>query len=121
MRLLTGQGLLVNNLGVGYGAAIRSIAIFMVGGQTSSDLARLQAVMAVMEGVGQLLAGPVLATLFRWGIQLGGMFLGLPFFVAAMTFVCIAIITFAVSVRDISAAQAANENAAEDGHGALRI
>ncbi|KAF2202985.1 MFS general substrate transporter [Delitschia confertaspora ATCC 74209] len=94
-------GLLVYNLGTGYNAAMRSVAIVVVGGQSSPDIGRLMAVIAIVEGVGAMLSSPILNGTFQWGMNLGQLFLGLPFMVSATIFGLISIITFMITIRDV--------------------
>ncbi|KAL6705719.1 hypothetical protein ACN47E_006508 [Coniothyrium glycines] len=97
-------GLLIFNLGTGYNAAMRSVAIHAVGGQASPDIAKLMSTIAIAESIGAMVAGPLLSELFQWGMDLGGFWLGLPFFGSAAFFSGIAFVTFAISVKDKEAA-----------------
>jgi hypothetical protein len=92
-------GLLVFNMGTGYNAAMRSVAIHVVGGQASPDIGRLFAVIAIVESVGVMVAGPLLAEFFEWGIELGEPWIGLPFIASAGVFGVISLVTFIVSVK----------------------
>jgi hypothetical protein len=76
---------------------MRSVAISMIGGQTSREIARLFATIAIMEALGVLLSGPLLSLAFRWGMKLGGAWLGMPFLLCGVLFALIMIITFTVS------------------------
>lgn len=42
--------------------------------------------LAVVQSVGILIAGPLLANTFRWGMKLGDTWLGLPFLAASVMF-----------------------------------
>lgn len=84
---------------------MRSIAVFMVGGQTSHDIARLSATIAILESLGMLLSGPFLSFIFRWGMKLGDAWLGMPFLLSGMLFFLITVITYTISLRDLSISQ----------------
>lgn len=93
-------GLLIFNLGTGYSAAMRSVAIHVVGGQSSPDVGRLFAVIAIVESVGIMIAGPALAAIYEWGIELGEPWIGIPFLATASALAAIAFVTFIISVKD---------------------
>jgi hypothetical protein len=65
---------------------------------STNDIGRLYALVAVMEGIGSLVAGPSMAFAFRLGISLGTKWLGLPFGVATFLFVQIAWVILTVKV-----------------------
>ena len=92
-------GLLVYNLGTGYGPAMRSIAIHVVGGQASSDIGRLFAVIAIVESAGAMIAGPLLAGIFEKGIALGEPWIGIPFLASGTMFVVITIVSFLITFQ----------------------
>jgi MFS family permease len=98
-------GLVVYTLGTGYGAAMRSVSIAVAGGQSSPDIGRLMAVIAIVEGFGAMLSGPLLNTCLQWGMRLGRAFLGLPFILSASIFVLVSVVTFMISIREVSLAQ----------------
>jgi hypothetical protein len=114
-------GLLVYNLGTGYNAAMRSVAIHVVGGQSSPDIGRLFAIVAVMEAFGSMIAGPLLADMFERGIEKGEPWIGMPFIASAVVFVVISIVTFIISVKDESVTYTAvDEDDSEAPTGSLR-
>ncbi|KAF2732343.1 MFS transporter-like protein [Polyplosphaeria fusca] len=92
-------GLLVFNLGTGYNAAMRSISIHVVGGQSSPDTGRLFAVVAIIESIGTMIAGPTLSSTFQWGIERGEPWIGAPFFFATLIFGVMMLVTFAISFK----------------------
>jgi hypothetical protein len=92
-------GLLIFNLGTGYNAAMRSVSIHVVGGQSSPDIGRLFAVIAIIESVGVMLAGPLLAHIFEWGMDLGEPWIGMPYLASAGVFGITTIATFIISVK----------------------
>ncbi|KAF2279648.1 MFS general substrate transporter [Westerdykella ornata] len=93
-------GLLVFNLGTGYNAALRSVSIHVVGGQSSPDIGRLFAVIAIVESIGVMIAGPALAAIFEWGIELGEPWIGIPFLATAAVHGAVTFVTFIISVKD---------------------
>lgn len=92
-------GLLIYNMGSGYNAAMRSISIHVVGGQSSPNIGKLMSTIAMAESFGAMIGGPLLNELFQLGIGLGGGWLGLPFLGSAVAFAFMAFVTFTISVR----------------------
>ncbi|KAF2868247.1 major facilitator superfamily domain-containing protein [Massariosphaeria phaeospora] len=93
-------GLLIYNLGTGYNAAMRSTSIHVVGGQSSPNIGRLMSLIAIVESIGSMFGGPLINAMFQMGIERGGMWLGLPFFGAALVFAGMTFATASISVRD---------------------
>ncbi|KAH7081199.1 hypothetical protein BKA63DRAFT_540380 [Paraphoma chrysanthemicola] len=93
-------GLLVYNMGSGYSAAMRSVAIHVVGGQSSPDVGKLMSSIAVVESIGVMIAGPLFSQLFQWGMDLGEFWLGLPYLASVLVLGMMTVVTFAISVRD---------------------
>ncbi|KAL1596411.1 hypothetical protein SLS60_009057 [Paraconiothyrium brasiliense] len=93
-------GLLVFNLGTGSSAAMRSVALHVVGGQSSPDVGKLMSLIAVSENIGVMLAGPLLNEAFTKGMDLKGAWLGLPFFGVFVLYVLATIVSCIVSVKD---------------------
>jgi hypothetical protein len=91
-------GLLVYNMGTGYNAAMRSVSIYVVGGQSSPDIGKLMSTIAIVESFGALVAGPLLNQLFQWGMGLGSVWLGLPFLAAMLVFAGLSFVTFEIDV-----------------------
>lgn len=86
---------------MGFPPIIRSLVTFLVESHhasQTSDVGRLYAVIAAMEGVGSLVAGPGMAWAFRVGISWGRAWLGLPFAVAAFLFASVSVLVFRVKV-----------------------
>lgn len=108
-------GLLVYNLGTGYNAAMRSIAIHVVGGQSSPDVGKLMSTIAIAESVGAMVAGPLLSEMFQWGMNLGSTWLGMPFLASVFVFAGMAFVTFRISVKDKQVAYVAVRSDEEDG------
>lgn len=93
-------GLLIYNLGTGYNAAMRSIAIHVVGGQSSPDIGKMMSTIAIVESIGVMIAGPLLNEMFQWGMSLGKAWLGLPFLGSVVVFALMTVVTFKIDVRD---------------------
>lgn len=91
-------GLLVYNLGTGYNAAMRSVSIHVVGGQSSPDIGKLMSTIAIVESFGALVAGPLLNQMFQWGMDMGSVWLGLPFLAGMLVFAGLAAVTFEIDV-----------------------
>lgn len=62
----------------------------------TSDIARLYALISIMEGIGSLVAGPGMAWAFRWGISLGTVWLGLPYGFATLLFALALVTVFSI-------------------------
>jgi MFS family permease len=93
-------GLLIYNFGTGYNAAMRSVAIHVIGGQASPDVGKLMSTIAIVEAIGAMVAGPLLSEFFQWGMDLGSAWLGLPFLASMVIFAFMTVLTFAISVKD---------------------
>lgn len=93
-------GLLVYNLGTGYSAAMRSVSIHVVGGQSSPDVGKLMSTLAIAESIGSMVAGPLLNELFQIGMDMGSTWLGLPFLGSVVVFAFMTVATFAIDVKD---------------------
>lgn len=91
-------GLLVYNMGSGYNAAMRSISIHVVGGQSSPDIGKLMSTIAMAESFGSMIGGPLLNELFQLGIGFGDAWLGLPFLGSAVIFLFMTFVTFSINV-----------------------
>jgi hypothetical protein len=93
-------GLLVFNLGTGYNASMRSVAIHVIGGQSSPDIGRLMSTIAIVESIGVMIAGPLLSQLFQWGMDLGSAWLGLPFLASVLVLIMMTVVTFMINVKE---------------------
>jgi membrane protein YqaA with SNARE-associated domain len=92
------RGLIVYTLGTGFPPIIRSLVTFLVESHhesKTSDIARLYALISVLEGIGSLLAGPGMA----WAFQLGERWLGLPYGLAAMLFAIALVTVFTTKIN----------------------
>lgn len=108
-------GLLVYNLGTGYNAAMRSVSIHVVGGQSSPNIGKLMSTIAIVESFGALVAGPLLNQLFQWGMDMGSVWLGLPFLAGMLVFAGLSAVTFKIDVdsREASYTEISNEDETE--------
>ncbi|EKG10419.1 Major facilitator superfamily [Macrophomina phaseolina MS6] len=80
--LVVALGVSVLALGAGYASTARSLVTTMV---EPGSTGALYTALAVTSGAGGLVAGPLLALTFRWGMSLGRAASGVPFlFVAAL-------------------------------------
>lgn len=93
-------GLLIYNLGTGFTAAMRSVSIHVVGGQSSPDIGKLMSTIAIAESFGAMVAGPLLNEIFQWAMDLGTAWLGLPFLGAMLVFACMTVVTMMISGKD---------------------
>jgi hypothetical protein len=80
---LTEIGVIVFACGVGFPSAARSLITSLV---HPDEVSRLYAFLAVIETVGSLIYGPVLSRAFGWGMDLGGLWSGMAFFICAILF-----------------------------------
>ena len=78
--IVMAAGLLTTAIGSGVYPLVRSIGTSLV---QPDEIARLYAAMGLLEGLGSLISGPLIAATFGVGLELGGVWLGLPFLVAA--------------------------------------
>ncbi|KAI9693456.1 MAG: hypothetical protein M1820_009249 [Bogoriella megaspora] len=62
-------------------------------------LARLFMVISMVDTLGMMAGGPLLAGLFQEGLQLGGLWVGLPYYFIALLFVLVTVLLFIVSIR----------------------
>ncbi|KAF3384236.1 hypothetical protein DPV78_012936 [Talaromyces pinophilus] len=76
-------GLVVESLGPGLSPLCRSLATSLV---ASQDTSKLNTIIGIVETIGSLFAGPVLAWLFELGMKREGLLLGLPYFGLAGSF-----------------------------------
>jgi len=88
-------GLVIMTLGTGYSSLMRSLVTSIFERQ---HIARLYSAIAVFETLGSMFSGPTLAGLFQWGIHLGGMWQGMPFFTAGLMALLTAVLAWTVPV-----------------------
>ncbi|KAE8379425.1 major facilitator superfamily domain-containing protein [Aspergillus bertholletiae] len=76
-------GVSILALGWGFYSTLRNVATTLV---AESQIGTLNTTIALVQGVGSMLAGPLLASAFRKGMVLGGIWMGLPYMVGALLF-----------------------------------
>jgi hypothetical protein len=54
--------------------------------------------VALLENVGALIAGPLLAASFRLGMKLDGLWVGLPFFAASVLFAITLVVLYCITI-----------------------
>lgn len=75
--------IVINIFGAGYASAMRSFLTSLV---ARRHIALLYTTMALFEGTAVLAAAPLLGLTFSAGLELGGLAVGLPFFVSAAVY-----------------------------------
>jgi len=84
-------------LGAGYSGASRSLVTSFV---ERNQVGRLYAVLAMLDTAGTVVSGPALSKLFSWGLALGGLWSGIPFFFAAMLFGLVGVVIWVIRLPD---------------------
>ncbi|KAL4882183.1 major facilitator superfamily domain-containing protein [Aspergillus karnatakaensis] len=88
-------GLSILALGSGFIATLRGVASALV---SEEHVGLLNTSIALVQGAGGVVAGPALAGAFNLGMKKGGVWIGLPYFVAAGLFAGVGIVTGGVRV-----------------------
>lgn len=78
-------GIVVFAFGSGFSPAARSLATTFV---HQDEAGLLYTALSITQTVGGLIAGPLLALSFRWGLSLGPQWTGIPFTLVAGLFAC---------------------------------
>lgn len=81
--VLEAMGIAIFALGSGFGPAARSLATTFC---HQDEAGLLYSALAIMQSIGGLVAGPLLALTFRWGLSLGDVWVGIPFAAVAGLF-----------------------------------
>ncbi|KAE8354466.1 major facilitator superfamily domain-containing protein [Aspergillus coremiiformis] len=76
-------GVSILALGWGFYSTLRSVATTLV---AESQIGTLNTTIALVQGIGGMIAGPLLASAFRQGMTLGGSWQGLPYMASAILF-----------------------------------
>ncbi|KAJ6782070.1 hypothetical protein PWT90_03148 [Aphanocladium album] len=97
--------LMIVQLGGGYEFSFRSMVAEMV---DASHIAMLFTAYSVFMLISEVGAGPVLASVFKKGLDIGGKWMALPFFVATLLFCVTLIITCSVRLNKHPKAQRAS-------------
>ncbi|KAK5989003.1 Efflux pump ustT [Cladobotryum mycophilum] len=82
-------------LGWGFYSALRSMATAIV---SPSQTGVLNTTIALSQSMGSMAAGPLLALAFRRGIELGGVWTGLPYMIATVLFVGASILVWGMRI-----------------------
>ncbi|KAL2000286.1 hypothetical protein VTN02DRAFT_3307 [Thermoascus thermophilus] len=85
--------LAVQTLGAGFVFAARALITALV---PRHQTARLYTVVEILQAVGAIVASPTVTAFFRWGLDLGGGWVGLAWFVASGFFALVALVVWAV-------------------------
>ncbi|RAL03342.1 putative MFS transporter [Aspergillus ibericus CBS 121593] len=73
-------GIAVYTVGSGFSTFARSLTSSLM---EPTMMGALYSTLAIMETTGSLLAGPSMSWAFRWGMDLGGVWLGMPYLISA--------------------------------------
>jgi MFS family permease len=84
-------------LGAGYSGASRSLVTSFV---DRDQVGRLYAVLAMLDTAGTVVSGPALSKLFGWGLALGGLWSGMPFFFVALLFGLVGVVIWVIRLPD---------------------
>ncbi|RAQ55843.1 MFS transporter [Aspergillus flavus] len=76
-------GVSILALGWGFYSTLRNVATTLV---AESQIGTLNTTIALVQGIGSMIAGPLLASAFREGMTLGGTWMGLPYMMGAILF-----------------------------------
>lgn len=90
-------GIILNGLGSSYDLTARNILTSLV---SQAHVAQVYSTMSVVVTLGILLANPLLAASFKWGMSLGGAWQGLPYHVAGLFAFLSLIVTMFVKLPD---------------------
>lgn len=82
--------------GIGFGGAIRAYMTTLVPEQ---DVALLYTLFGTAGAIGQLIASPLLQFTLAIGIKVGGMAIGLPFFIIAVMYGLNTVLVWALKLR----------------------
>ncbi len=93
------KGLALCTLGSGFGTFVRSLVSSLV---EQKMLGTLYTALSVMDTTGALLAGPLVAKAFKWGMHNGGVWLGMPYMFSMVLFgsCCLVIFSVKLSIKD---------------------
>jgi hypothetical protein len=83
--------------GAGYSGASRSLVTSFV---ERDQVGRLYAVLAMLDMTGTVVSGPALGKMFSWGLALGGLWSGLPFFFAAGLFSLVGVVIWVIRLPE---------------------
>ncbi|MCJ1309860.1 hypothetical protein MMC25_003521 [Agyrium rufum] len=90
-------GITINVLSSGMGGSTRALLTSYV---RPNEVARLYTGLAIVETASIMLAGPIFATIFNEGLELGGVWMGLPWFVMGVGLSVVAAAVWLVRLED---------------------
>ncbi|GAW18396.1 hypothetical protein ANO14919_078710 [Xylariales sp. No.14919] len=93
--MITGQ--IFSSLGYFFQIALRS---FVTGMVDPNQLGALFTIVAVFTYIGSLVGAPFFAWAFKLGMQLGGLWVGMPFFIAGTSFGVALLVVSAIRAKD---------------------
>lgn len=85
--------LVIQTMGAGFVYTTRSLVTTMI---HRDQTARLYTLVEIIQAMGMILASPIMTGFFNWGLQLGGIWVGLAWIVAAGLFGIVALIIWRV-------------------------
>ncbi|KAF2434683.1 MFS general substrate transporter [Tothia fuscella] len=88
---------IINALGWGLYSFLRSLLTSLV---EEHHVARLNSFIGIFDTVGLMIGSPLLAILFKRGVELGGLWYGIPFLVCAGFLTIIGVILGVITVKD---------------------
>jgi hypothetical protein len=97
--------LVIQSLGAGFVYSARSLITSMVQRERT---ARLYIVIEIIQALGSVLASAAMTTMFNWGLDLGGFWIGLAWMIASALFGIIAVVIW--SVKPPPAANASEDS-----------
>lgn len=90
-------GLGIASLGSASLLLLRSFIASLV---SSHEVARVNSIMAIVDSIGLIVGNPLLARLFKTGLSLGGVWVGLPFFFVGIISTLAAVVFILVQLRN---------------------
>lgn len=87
---------LVVSLGQGGTILVRSFITDLI---DPKDVAKLYTVIGLVDTVAVMAAGPIMAALFELGLDMGGAWVGLPFWLLGVVYVLTTVLLFVVNIR----------------------
>ncbi|KAJ5655118.1 MFS general substrate transporter [Penicillium lividum] len=90
---LTMFGIAIYTTGSGFGTFARSLISSLM---EPTMMGALYSTLGLMDTLGSLLAGPMMAWAFRWGMNMGGAWLGMPYLISAVLCGAMTVIIFLI-------------------------
>ncbi|KAL5041272.1 hypothetical protein BDW71DRAFT_201512 [Aspergillus fruticulosus] len=89
-------GIAIYTAGSGFSTFARSLISSLM---PPTMMGALYSTLAIMDTVGSLLAGPLMSSAFRWGMDLGGAWLGMPYLISAGLCLLMTVVIFMIHVK----------------------